>query len=75
MELSLPNQPRAILFAVRSSARFDVPAFPSPAIRLPMSGVFQATAWQRSSSALVYVLVVEQRGQRIEEFLRPNPAA
>jgi hypothetical protein len=75
MELSLPNQPRAILFAVRSSARFSVPAIPSPTIRLPMSGVFQATAWQRSSSALVYVLVVEQRVQRIEEFLRPNPAA
>ena len=50
--------PRAVLFVVRSNARFGVPSTPTPTVRLGLSSGFVATAWQRSSGVL-FVLVVE----------------
>jgi hypothetical protein len=73
---ALKLSPRAILFALRTSARFDVPAVAAPSMPLSTSGGFQATAWQRAPAALLYVLVVEEQGgQRIEHFLRRDTAA
>ena len=69
IDLRPAGQPRATLFVVRSSARFDVPSTPTAQQRLALSRGFAATAWQRQG--LLYVLVVEEdRGQRLEDFLR-----
>ncbi len=66
IDLRPAGQPRAMLFVVRSSARFAVPSR-----RMALSGGFAATAWQRKNLGLLFVLVVEEdRGQRLEDFLR-----
>jgi hypothetical protein len=71
INLAPPSSPGAILFIVRTSARYNVPAVPSPGLRLSLSRGFTATAWQRERSPYVYVLVVEEdRGQRLENFLQ-----
>src|SRR5262245_22286902 len=70
IDLAPPTSPRAVLFVVRSNARFAVPSTPTATVRLGLSSGFVGTAWQRSSGVL-YVLVVEtDRGQRLEDFLR-----
>jgi hypothetical protein len=70
IDLAPPTSPRAVLFVVRSNARFVVPSTPTATVRLGLSSGFVGTAWQRSSGVL-YVLVVEtDRGQRLEDFLR-----
>jgi hypothetical protein len=70
IDLAPPTAPRAILFVVRSNARFAVPSTPTATVRLGLSSGFVGTAWQRPSGVL-YVLVVEaDRGQRLEDFLR-----
>jgi hypothetical protein len=71
-----PEAPRAVLFVVKSSASFAVPAIPTATSRLSLSGGFAATAWQRPGSAFLYVLVVEERGgQRLDDYLRNRSAA
>jgi len=71
IDLAAPGKPRAVLFVVRSSARFSVPAMPTPTALMSPTGGFKATAWQRPGSKLLYVLVVEEdRGQRLSDFLR-----
>jgi hypothetical protein len=71
VDLRPADQPRAILFVIRSSARFSVPAAPTVARPLTLSRGFAATAWQREQRGVLFVLVVEEdRGQRLEDFLR-----
>ena len=77
IDLALPGNPRAVLFVIRSIVRVfrsrDTDA----------NGVFvadgrpQAAAWQwRHNSKLLYVLVVEEdRGQRLGDFIRKTPEA
>jgi hypothetical protein len=75
IDLRPAGQPRAILFVVRSSAQFDVPATPTLESRLALSQGFAATAWQRRERGVLLVLVVEDRGQRLEDFLRKRTEA
>jgi hypothetical protein len=76
IDLRPAGQPRAMLFVVRSSARFDVPSTPAAARRLALSRGFAATAWQRQEGGVLLVLVVEEdRGQRLEDFLRKRTEA
>jgi hypothetical protein len=64
------GRPKAILFVVRSSVRFAVPSVPTTTTRLGLSRGFSATAWQRLPAGPLYVLVVEEdRGQRLDEYL------
>jgi hypothetical protein len=71
IDLTRPGKSRAILFVVDSPAKFAVPAAPSPTMRLSLSRGFTATAWQRGDSAPLFVLVVEEdRGQTLTDFLR-----
>jgi len=70
IDLRPAGQPRAMLFVVRSSARFNVPPTPTAQRRLALSHGFAATAWQRSGGALLVLVVEEDRGQRLEDFLR-----
>ena len=67
------GQRRAILFVVQSAAKFSVPTRPVTTTRLALSRGFTGTAWQRQDSNLLFVLVVEN--QRLEDFLRQQPAA
>lgn len=70
IDLAPSTSPRAVLFVVRSNARFAVPSTPTATVRLGLSSGFVGTVWQRSSGVL-YLLVVEtDRGQRLEDFLR-----
>jgi hypothetical protein len=76
IELRSADQPRAILFVVRSSARFGVSATPSAARPLMLSRGYAATAWQRQHRGMLFVLVVEEdRGQQLEDFLRKRTQA
>jgi hypothetical protein len=76
IDLASADQPRAILFIVKSSARFAVPATPTTTTRLSLSRGFSAAAWQRHGSNLLYILVVEEkRNQRLEHFLQGRPQA
>jgi hypothetical protein len=76
IDLAPPNSPRAILFVVKSSARFAVPAIPTTTARLTLSRGFSATAWQRQGSNLLYVLVVEAgHNQQLESYVRVGPKA
>lgn len=71
IDLAAPGKPRAVLFVVRSSARFSVPTTPTQTALLSPTGGYKATAWQRPGSKLLYVLVIEEdRGQRLSDFLR-----
>jgi hypothetical protein len=71
IDLRPAGQPRAMLFVVRTSARFAVPSTPTAQRRLALSLGFAATAWQRQERGILLVLVVEEdRGQRLEDFLR-----
>jgi hypothetical protein len=70
IDLAPPEKPRAILFVVQSSARFQVP--PTPASRLSLSGGLKAVAWQPTSTGVLYVLAVdEDAGQTLDSYLRP----
>jgi len=65
-----PGSPRAMLFVFSSTAKVTLPAFPV-AISSP-SGFpgGRAVAWQNPNTKLIYVLfVVEDGGQRLEDFL------
>jgi hypothetical protein len=71
IDLAASGKPRAVLFVVRSSASFSVPATPTQTALMSPTGGYKATAWQRPRSKLLYVLVVEEdRGQRLSDFLR-----
>lgn len=70
-DLAVPGQPPAVLFVVRSSARYLVPPIPTTSMRLNLSRGLTATAWQRKDSRDLFVLVVqESSGQRLEDFLQ-----
>lgn len=69
-ELAPVGSPRATLLVIRSRARFKVPATP---LRLPATSGKGVAAWQVGD--LLYVLVVEERGQRLEDFLIPSRQA
>ena len=76
INISPAGRPKAILFVVRSSVRFAVPSAPTATTRLGLSRGFSATAWQRSPAGPLYVLVVEEdRGQRLDEYLSKPPVA
>jgi hypothetical protein len=64
--LAPSGSPQATLFIVRSKVSFQVPQTP---VRLPATAGNSAVAWQVRD--LLYVLVVEERGQRLEDFLAP----
>jgi hypothetical protein len=68
-DLSPPDSPRAVLFVIQSRARFDVPSSPAPNASLQLSGGFTAAAWQRSSG-VTYVLVIDTKAGRLEDFIR-----
>jgi hypothetical protein len=70
LDLAPPGGPRAVLFVVRSRARFEVPAAPVNSSRSALSGGWKAVAWQRRDSNLLYVMVIEDRGQRLDEYIR-----
>ncbi|MBW8884214.1 MAG: hypothetical protein JF612_05440 [Planctomycetia bacterium] len=70
IDLAPPTAPRAVLFVVRSNARFAVPSTPTAAVRLGLSSGYVGTAWQRSSGVLFVLVVETDRGQRLEDFLR-----
>lgn len=77
MDLNPPTGAPAMLFVGSSKARFGVPSVPT---RLPVSGLpggrMKAVAWQNPTTNLLYVLVVtEDRGQRLEDFLHHRPEA
>ena len=75
IDVAPPTAPRAILFVVRTNARFAVPSAPTASVRLGLSSGYVGTAWQ-TSPHLLYVLVVEaDRRQRLEDFLRRPPQA
>src|SRR5207237_10937160 len=62
IDLTPPGSgPRAMLFVVTSSARFNVPTRPAATTRLALSGGFTGTAWQRQGSHLLFVLAIEDR--------------
>ena len=66
-----PNGPQALLFVVRSSARFIVPPNPSSTKRLDLSRGMKAVAWQRMNSPWLYVLAVEETGgQSLNDYLQ-----
>ncbi len=70
IDLAPPAAPRAILFVVRSNARFAVPSAPTASVRLGLSSGFVGTAWQRPSGVLFVLVVESDRGQRLEQLLR-----
>jgi hypothetical protein len=66
-----PNGPQALLFVVRSSARFIVPPNPNSTRRLDLSRGVKAVAWQRMNSPWLYVLAVEETGgQNLNDYLQ-----
>jgi hypothetical protein len=74
VDLASPRS-KAILFVVRSPARFAVPSAPTTTSLLPFTGGFKAIAWQRHGAPL-YILVVEEKGgQRLENFVGITPSA
>jgi hypothetical protein len=74
IDLARPTAPRAILFVIASPAHFQVAA--SPVTWLTLTGKTKAVAWQNLSSNLLYILVVdEDRGQRLEQYLKRLPQA
>jgi hypothetical protein len=78
IELAPPaaGLPKATLFVVKSSARFNVPTGPATTTRLALTGRFKATAWQRQELNLLFVLVVEaDRHEDLESYLRLGPQA
>jgi hypothetical protein len=76
VDLAPSGRPKAMLFVVRSSARFSVPMMPAATAPLGVSGGLKAIAWQRPSSEFLYVLAVEEiRGQRLSDYLQPQPVA
>jgi hypothetical protein len=63
--------PQAVLFVVRSSARFIVPPNPASTKRLDLSRGIKAVAWQRMNSPWLYVLAVEEAGgQKLNDYLQ-----
>jgi len=74
IDLAGQAKPRAMLFVVRSSSRFSVPSVPTTTALLPLTGGYKATAWQRPNGKLLYILVIEERGQ-LDDFLRKPPEA
>ena len=75
LDLAPPGGPRAVLFVVSAPARFRVSAAPFTTALAP-TGNIKAVAWQNPRTNLLYVLVVdEDRGQRLEQYLKPQPTA
>jgi len=71
LDLSSGGRQQATLFAVRSSARFVVPALPTTTKGLGLSKGLKGIAWQRLDSPWLYVLVVDEvRGPKLEEYLQ-----
>jgi hypothetical protein len=76
MDITQPGRQRAWLFVVSSNARVQVSSAPSQPTDLTLSGFrgkVKAVAWQDSASGLLYVLVVVEDGQRLDDFLRHQP--
>lgn len=61
---------RAILFAVTTPARVNVPTRPVATAWLTLSGGFTGIAWQRQGSSVLFVLAVEDRNLPLERFVR-----
>jgi hypothetical protein len=61
------------LFVVATPHRYAVALAPPPTTLPGVTGGCSAGAWQRSSSGLLYVLVVEQGGVRLDDYLRSDP--
>jgi len=72
IDLAGPGRSRAILFVVKSSAKFSVPPTPTTTPLLSLTGGYKATAWQLPN--VLYVLAVEER-ERLDDFLRKPPEA
>ena len=63
---------RAFLFVIRSTAKYPVAA-PPAFTRITASRGMTLVAWQQGDR--LYVLAVQEDGQRIEDFLRRQPQA
>jgi len=73
IDLAPVGRPRAVLFVIRSSAKFQVPPLPGTTSGLTPSKGMKATAWQRTSSSVLYVLAVEEiGGQTLGHYLQPQ---
>jgi hypothetical protein len=74
VDLAPAGGPRAVLLVITSPAHFKVAA--SPYTALSLTGSWRAAAWQNPSTNVLYVLVVEEnRGQRLDQFLKHQPTA
>jgi hypothetical protein len=65
-DLSPPGRPRALLFVVRTSARYSVLSLPYTQLTASRGTVIGA--WQKPD--LLYVLVVDEDGQRLDDVVR-----
>jgi len=63
----------ARLFVIKTPHRYAVAPTPPPTTLKGMTGGLSAGAWQRLSSGLLYVLVVEQGGVQLDDYLRSDP--
>ena len=70
-DLAAAGRPRALLFVVKTSDRFALDTLPYSL--LSTSRGLRIGAWQ--SAGVLYVLVIDEDGQRIEDFLRRGRAA
>jgi hypothetical protein len=71
IDIASPGRQQAVLFVVRSSARFSVPPIPTPTKGLGLSGRMRAIAWQRLNSPWLYVLAVEETpGQKLGDYIQ-----
>lgn len=76
ISLAPAGQPVAMVFVVAANASFRVPAAPTFESRVPLSDGLAASAWQPREGGALYVLVVDQqRGRRLEAYLRERAQA
>jgi hypothetical protein len=73
IDMAIPGKRRAVLFVIAPKVQFSVAA--SPYTRLRPSGGLQAVAWQSQSSNLLYVLVLEDAAQSMDQLFRPRSEA
>jgi len=71
-DLAAPGRPRALLFVVKTRDRFAA-VDTLPYSMLSASHGLRIGAWQ--SPGVLYVLVIDEDGQRIDDFLRRGRAA
>lgn len=76
IDIAPMGRSRALIFVVRSSARFSVPTLPVATKDLGLSRGTKAIAWQRTGSQLLYVLAVDEDGsQSLSDYLQPQRVA